>query len=98
MLSDTVRAALSPDRLDAIKTNPRVLFDPSTTDTLRAEFAEAGADGVRMVDMLLASLNSALAGAIGDTLTVGAVAVALALVAVLFLDTPGGVTSAPERR
>ena len=98
MLSDTVRAALSPDRLDAIKTNPRVLFDPSTTDTLRAEFAEAGADGVRMVDMLLASLNSALAGAIGDTLTVGAVAVALALVAVLFLDTPGGVASAPERR
>ena len=97
MLSDTVRAALSPDRLDAIKTNPRVLFDPSTTDTLRAEFAEAGADGVRMVDMLLASLNSALAGAIGDTLTVGAVAVALALVAVLFLDTPGGVASAPER-
>ena len=98
MLSDTVRAALSPDRLDAIKTNPRVLFDPSTTDMLRAEFAEAGADGVRMVDMLLASLNSALAGAIGDTLTVGAVAVALALVAVLFLDTPGGVASAPERR
>ena len=98
MLSDTVRAALSPDRLDAIKTNPRVLFDPSTTDTLRAEFAEAGVDGVRMVDMLLASLNSALAGAIGDTLTVGAVAVALALVAVLFLDTPGGVASAPERR
>ena len=97
MLSDTVRAALSPDRLDAIKTNPRVLFDPSTTDTLRAEFTEAGVDGARMVDMLLASLNSALAGAIGDTLTVGAVAVALALVAVLFLETPGGVASAPKR-
>lgn len=98
MLSDTVRAALSPDRLDAIKTNPQVLFDPSTTDTLRAEFAEAGADGVRMVDMLLASLNSALAGAIGDTLTVGAIAVALALVAVLFLDTQSGLASVPERR
>ena len=36
MLSDTVRAALSPDRLDAIKTNPRVLFDPSTTDTAQS--------------------------------------------------------------
>ncbi len=97
MLSDTVRAALSPDRLDAIETNPRVLFDPSTTDTLRAEFAEAGADGIRMADMLLDSLNSALAGAVGDSLTVGAVAVSLAVVAVMFLGTPGGVASEQER-
>ena len=97
MLSDTVRAGLSPDRLDAIEKNPRVLFDPSTTDTLRAEFAEAGADGARMADMLLASLNSALAGAVGDTLTVGAVAVSLAVVAVLFLGTPGASTREPER-
>jgi len=97
MLSDTVRAALLPDRLDAIKTNPRVLFDPSTTDTFRAEFTEAGADGVRMADLLLNSLNSALAGAVGDTLTAGAVAVALSVVAVMFLGTPGGSKSEPER-
>ena len=97
MLSDTVRAALSPDRLDAIKTNPRVLFDPSTTDTLRAEFAKAGADGARMAEMLLDALNSALAGAVGDTLTIGAIAVSLAVVAVMFLGTPGGSKSKPER-
>ena len=97
MLSDTVRASLSPDRLDAIKSNPRVLFDPSTADALRTEFAKAGADGVRMTDMLLDALNSALAGAVGDTLTVGAVAVALSVVAVLFLGTPGGVAQPPER-
>ena len=96
-LSDTVRAALSPGRLDAIKNNPRVLFDPSTTDTLRAEFAEAGTDGVRMTDMLLDSLNSALAGAVGDTLTVGAVAISLSIVAVLFLGTPGSSAQPPER-
>ena len=97
MLSDTVRAALSPGRLDAIKKNPRVLFDPSTTDALRAEFAEAGDDGVRMADVLLDSLNSALAGAVGDTLTVGAVALSLSVAAVLFLDTPGDAARAPER-
>ena len=95
MLSDSVRAALSPDRLDAIKENPRVLFDPATTDTLKTEFAEAGFDGARMTVMLLDSLNSALAGAVGDTLTVGAAAVSLAVVAVLFMGTPGA--SKPER-
>ena len=97
MLSENVRTSLSPDRLDAIKKNPRVLFDPSTTDTLRAEFAEAGADGARMTDMLLDTLNSALAGAVGDVLTVGAVAVSLAVVAVLFLGTPGAAKPEPER-
>lgn len=96
-LSDTVRAALSSGRLDAIKKNPRGLFDPSTTDTLRAEFAEAGADGARMADMLLDTLNSALAGAVGDTLTVGAAAVSLAVVAVMFLGTPGASTREPGR-
>ncbi len=97
MLSENVRASLSPDRLDAIEKNPRVLFDPSTTDTLRAEFAEAGADGARMADMLLDALNSALAGAIGDVLTVGAAAVSLSVVAVLFLCTPGASTREPGR-
>ena len=97
MLSDSVRAALSPGRLNAIKNNPRVLFDPSTTDALRAEFAEAGVDGARMTDMLLDALNSALARAVGDTLTVGAVTVSLAVVAVLFLGTPGASKTEPER-
>ena len=78
-------------------TNPRVLFDPSTTDTLRAEFAEAGADAARMTDMLLDALHSALAGAVGDTLTIGAVAVALSVIAVLFLGTPDGSADTAER-
>ena len=97
MLSENVRASLSQDRLDAIEKNPRVLFDPSTTDTLRAEFAEAGADAARMTDMLLDALNSALAGAVGDTLTIAAVAVALSVVAVLFLGTPDGSADTTER-
>ena len=97
MISENVRASLSPDRLDAIEKNPQVLFDPSTTDTLRAEFAETGADGARVADMLLDALNSALAGAVGDTLTVGAAVVSLAVVAVMFLGTPGASTREPGR-
>ena len=48
--------------------------------------------------MLLASLNSALAGAVGDTLTVGAVAVSLSVVAVLFLNAQDEAARAPEAR
>ena len=47
--------------------------------------------------MLLDSLNSALAGAVGDTLTVGAVAISLSIVAVLFLGAPGSSAQPPER-
>ena len=97
MLSDSVRTALPPGRLDAIENNPRVLFDPSTTDTLKAEFAEAGVDGAPTTEMLLDSLNSALAGAVGDTLSVGTVTISLSVVAVLFLGAPGGVARGPER-
>ena len=97
MLSENVRASLSPNRLDAIENNPRVLFDPSATATLKAEFAEAGADAARMTDMLLDALHSALARAVGDTLTIGAVAVALSVVAVLFLGTPDGSADTAER-
>ena len=97
MLSDSVRTALPPGRLDAIEKNPRVLFDPSTIDTLKAEFAEAGVDGARMTEMLLDSLNSALAGAVSDALTVGALAISLSVVAVLFLSTQDGSADTAER-
>ena len=50
-----------------------------------------------MTDKLLDALHSALAQAVGDTLTVGAVTVALSVVAVLFLGTPGASKPEPER-
>ena len=84
-VSATVRGALPPGRLDAIKDNPRALIDPSTIDDLRSGFSGAGVDAVRMADTLLADLNSALSAAVGDVFTVSAVVIAGALGTTLFL-------------
>ncbi len=102
-LPDAVRTALSPDRFDAIKDNPRAFVDPSAVDTLRIEFAETGSGGIRLADMLFGSLNSALAGAVRDVFFVNAVVIAFSLGASLFLRMPGGASrengnpSAPSR-
>ena len=79
-VSDAVRAALGPVRLDAIKDNPRVLIDPAALDVLRAEFTE-----VQMADALLGTLHSALAEAVGDVFVIGVVVTALSVVLSLFL-------------
>ena len=86
---EDVTAALPPGQLDAIKNNPQALIDPSAVDRLSAGFAQAGPDGARMVETLLDSLKSALAGAISDVFIVGAVVLALSLVVSLFLDRSG---------
>ena len=86
-LSDSVKAALPPGRLDAIKNDPRALVDPVAADALMTGLAE-GPDGARMADMLLGSLHTALAGAVGDVFTISAVVIALSLVAAMFLHTP----------
>ena len=87
-LSDSVKAALPPGRLDAIKNDPRALVDPVSADALMAGLGEAGPGGARVADTLLASLNTALAGAVGDVFTVSAVVVILSLAAAMFLRTP----------
>ena len=84
-VSATVREALPPGRLDAIKDNPRVLIDPSATGELRSGFSHDGADGVEIADALLSNLNSALSGALADVFTVGAVTMLVAVGMTLFL-------------
>ena len=84
-VSATVRKALPPGRLDAIKDNPRVLIDPSATGELRSSFSHDGADGVEIADALLSNLNSALFGALADVFTVGAVTMLVAVGMTLFL-------------
>ncbi|MYF91478.1 MAG: hypothetical protein F4184_04935 [Gemmatimonadetes bacterium] len=84
-VSDTVRAALGPGRLDAIKDNPRALIDPAALDALRAEFAETGTQGAQMADALLGTLHSALAEAVGDVFAISVVVVGLSVVLSLFL-------------
>ena len=89
LVPETVTAVLPPGQLDAIKDNPQALIDPSAVDRLKAGFAQTGPDGVRMVDTLLGSLKSALAGAISDVFVLSAVVIGLSLVVSLFLHRSG---------
>ena len=108
MVPENVAAALPSGQLDAIKDNPQALIDPSAVDRLSAGFAQSGPDGARLVETLLGSLKSALAGAISDVFIVSAVVLALSLVVSLFLhrsgftmaETGGGnaPSDMPERR
>ena len=84
-VSDAVRAALGPGRLDAIKDNPRVLIDPAALDVLRDELSKMGTEGVQMADALLGTLHAALAEAVGDVFAIGVVVVVLSVVLSLFL-------------
>ena len=87
-LSESVKAALPPGRLDAIKNDPRALVDPVAADALTAGLQDIGPDGARMGDTLLDSLNGALAGAVGDVFMLSTGLVVLSLIAALFLRTP----------
>lgn len=91
-VSEDVTAALPPGQLDAIKDNPQALVDPSAVDRLSAGFAQAGPEGARMVESLLGSLKSALAGAISDVFILAAAILALSLVVSLFLHRSGFTT------
>ncbi len=82
---ESVRAALAPGQLEAIRQNPRVLVDPSAIDALRAGFAARGLDGVQMADTFLGALGSALVEGLGNAFTLSAVVVGLSFVAALFL-------------
>ena len=84
-VSATVRGALPPGRLDAIKDNPRALIDPSAIDDLRSGFSGAGADATQMAETLLIDLNSALSAAVGDVFAVSAAVMAGAVGITLFL-------------
>ena len=86
-LSDEVRAVLAPGQLEALQSNPRVLDDPATADALRASLAEAGQAGAQAADALIAGLNAAIAGAVGDAFALSAAVTAISVVAALFLGT-----------
>ena len=88
MLSESVKAALPPGRLDAIKNDPRALVDPVAADALTAGLEGIGPQGDAMARSLLATLDAALAGAVGDVFVISAALVALSLIAALFLRVP----------
>ena len=68
-----MRAALPPERVNALRDNPQALVDPSA-----APLPEAALDAVR----------SALAGAIGDVFLVSTVIVACSVAFTLFMTAP----------
>ena len=82
-LPASVKDALPPGRLDAIRKDPRALVDPVAAEVLAAGRDATGADGAAMGDTLLGSLNAALTGAVGDVFTVSAALIALSLIAAL---------------
>ena len=84
-LPDEARAALPPERIEAIKENPQALVDPSALTDLQAQFAAAGAGGSQAAGQFLAALKSSLAGAIGDVFTVSLVLILASLVVSVFL-------------
>ena len=92
-LSDAARSVLAPGQLDALKSDPQVLGDPSAAEALRAALAEAGPAGAEAANELLATLREAVAGAVGDAFVLCAATTALSIVAALFLEsreTPAG--------
>ena len=87
-LPESVKAALPPGRLDAIRNDPRALVDPVAADALMTGFKDIGPDGASMGHTLLGSLNAALAGAVGDVFVISTGLVVLSLIAAMFLRTP----------
>ena len=88
-LSDEARAALPPERIEAIKENPQALVDPSALTDLQAQFAASGAGGTQAAEQFLVALKSSLAGAIGDVFTVSMVLIVASLVVSVFLRSRG---------
>lgn len=99
-LPESVAGALPASDLDALKDNPQALMEPSALDGV---FQSAGADGEALAQSFLASLQDALAGAIGDVFTISLILVAASVAATVFLRAPkpaasggqGGSPSAP---
>ena len=97
-LPDSVKAALPPGRLDAIKNDPRALVDPAAAETLMAALQDLGPGGAGLADALFGSLNTALAGAVGDVFTISAAVVVLSLIAAMFLHVPAHARRAMQPR
>ena len=87
-LSESVKAASPPGRLEAIKNDPQALVDPVAADNLTAGLKDLGPDGAGMGEALLGSLNAALAGAVGDVFILSTGLVVLSRIVAIFLRGP----------
>lgn len=83
-LSPEVRQVIPPDQLAQLG-NPQVLLSDQTTASLRQLFDSVGASGADLFNQFMLTVRDSLSTAIGDLFLVGTVAMALAVVSVLFL-------------
>ena len=87
-LSDSVKAALPPGLLDALKSDPRVLVDQEAADALAATLEGQGGDGAGMAQSLFDALNAGFSGAVGDVFTISAGLAVVSIVVAVFLRAP----------
>lgn len=83
-LSPEVRAVIPEDQLSQLG-NPQVLISEQTTTNLRQLFDSVGANGNDLFNQFMLTVRDSLSASIGDLFMVGAVAMAVALVSVIFL-------------
>ncbi len=84
IIPDPVTAAVPSSQLDAVKNNPHALIDPAAVETL-----SVGSDSGYIEEMLHTALHDALVGALKDVFIITAAAVALCLLAALFIRASG---------
>jgi EmrB/QacA subfamily drug resistance transporter len=85
----TATRAQAPPELLARAQDAQTLLNPVAIGQLRADFAALGPDGAQLFAEVLASMRTALAGALGDVFLVGAALMLVAVAVAVLL---------PERR
>ena len=83
-LPASLKQAIPPHQLDAFK-NPQLLLSTSAMDTIEKGFSQFGPQGPTLFHELMMAIRVSLASAITSLFFVGAVAMVLALITVLFL-------------
>ena len=81
-------ASLPQSWLAAVKESPQKLLDPAAVDVLRSGLAGAGAGDIRMMDGILDSLQTALAGALSNVFMVLVIVSGLSCAAALLFRAP----------
>ena len=84
-VSPEVETVLTSERLSALSRNPQELVNAEAQAGLQQVFADAGPQGVGLMEQLMEALRSSLSSAIADVFSISVVVVIIAIVATLFL-------------
>lgn len=84
-LPATFKQMLPPDRLEALQ-NPQLLLSPDAMARLQEQFAALGPQGQELSRQLIETIRLSMANAISGLFIIGAVIMALAFIATLFIE------------